>query len=57
MPLGLGDAGGIMNRRSTYQPQRRAPRITYGEHIAAALGVSIGMLAITLLVVALEVTR
>ena len=46
-----------MNRRATYQPLRRARRATYREHFAAALGFSAGMLATTLLIIALVVTQ
>lgn len=41
-----------MNRRSTPQPLRAVR-----EHIAAALGACAGMLAITLLVIGIELTR
>lgn len=45
-----------MNRRTTYRPPA-ARRLAYREHIAAALGCTIGMLAVALLVIAIEVTR
>lgn len=43
-----------MNRRATYRP---ASRITYREHIAAALGAATGMLSMTLLAVGMVITR
>ncbi|WP_179297617.1 hypothetical protein [Microbacterium sp. SZ1] len=46
-----------MNRRSTYQPARGIRRVTYREHVAAALGAASGMLAISLLVIGMAVTR
>ena len=45
-----------MNRRTTYRPLT-ARRLAYREHVAAALGASIGMLAATLTVIALVVTQ
>lgn len=43
-----------MNRRTTY---RRPTRITYREHVAAALGCTIGMLATSLFVLGLVIGR
>lgn len=46
-----------MIRRSTYQPLRAARRMTIRDHAFAALGAASGMLALTIAVVGIVVTR
>ncbi len=49
---------GPRSSRASFKPLTRMPSgITFREHVAAALGAASGMLAIALVVVAIEVTR